>query len=107
MLILTRRVGEKVFIGDEDPITITVVNIRGNQVHLGIKASDDVPIHREEIYRRIKNHDNENSSANGDKFYPDSFREPDLSNGDNIDPDSHTIDISEETEFGDDTYGNR
>lgn len=52
MLILTRRVGETVMIGDE--VTITVVGIRGSQVRLGISAPKELPVHREEIYERIK-----------------------------------------------------
>ncbi|EPE74390.1 TPA: carbon storage regulator CsrA [Pasteurella multocida] len=52
MLILTRKVGESLFIGDD--ISITILNIRGNQVKIGIKAPKDVSVHREEIYQRIK-----------------------------------------------------
>jgi carbon storage regulator len=52
MLILTRRVGETVMVGDE--ITITVLQVHGNQVRLGINAPRSVAVHREEIYERIK-----------------------------------------------------
>ena len=52
MLILTRRVGESVMIGDD--VTITVLGVKGNQVRLGINAPRSVAVHREEIYRRIK-----------------------------------------------------
>lgn len=52
MLILTRRVGETVMVGDE--VTITVLGVKGNQVRLGINAPKDVAVHREEIYQRIK-----------------------------------------------------
>ena len=53
MLILTRRIGESVYIGDE--IRMTVLGVRGTQVRIGINAPRDVPVHREEIYYRIKN----------------------------------------------------
>ena len=52
MLILTRRVGETVMIGDET--TVTVLGVKGNQVRLGVNAPKDVAVHREEIYRRIQ-----------------------------------------------------
>ncbi len=51
MLILTRKVGEKITIGDD--IEITVVEIKGKQVRLGINAPSELPVHREEVYRRI------------------------------------------------------
>jgi carbon storage regulator len=52
MLILTRRVGESVMIGNE--VTITVLGVKGNQVRVGITAPKSIPVHREEIYERIK-----------------------------------------------------
>ena len=52
MLILTRRVGETLVIGDE--IRITVLGVRGNQVRMGVNAPKNVAVHREEIYQRIQ-----------------------------------------------------
>jgi carbon storage regulator len=51
MLILTRRVGETLMIGDE--VTVTVLGVKGSQVRLGITAPKDVGVHREEIYQKI------------------------------------------------------
>ncbi|HAG62347.1 MAG: carbon storage regulator [Legionellales bacterium] len=59
MLILTRRIGEAVVIGDD--VKLTVLGVRGNQVRLGIDAPKDVSVHREEIYNRIAQ---ENDSDN-------------------------------------------
>lgn len=52
MLILTRRVGETLVVGDE--VTVTVLGVKGNQVRLGVNAPKDIAVHREEIYERIK-----------------------------------------------------
>lgn len=60
MLILTRRVGETVVIGDE--VTVTVLGVKGNQVRLGVNAPREVAVHREEIFERIKR---ERANGNG------------------------------------------
>ena len=52
MLILTRRVGETLMVGDE--VSVTVLGVKGNQVRIGINAPKDVSVHREEIYLRIQ-----------------------------------------------------
>lgn len=63
MLILTRRVGESLMIGDN--VDITVLGIRGNQVRIGINAPKDVSVHREEIYDRIRYEKSEASASSG------------------------------------------
>jgi len=61
MLILTRRVGETLVIGDD--VTVTVLGVRGNQVRLGVNAPKDVAVHREEIYQRIQNEKNPGNTS--------------------------------------------
>ncbi|MGH8226988.1 MAG: carbon storage regulator CsrA [Steroidobacteraceae bacterium] len=53
MLILTRKAGERLMIGEQ--VTVTVLGVNGNQVRIGIDAPRDVPVHREEVYERIQN----------------------------------------------------
>jgi len=62
MLILTRRVGETVMIGND--VTVTVLGVKGNQVRIGINAPKNVAVHREEIYERIKRE--QQGDAHGD-----------------------------------------
>ena len=64
MLILTRRVGETVMIGDD--VTITVLGVKGNQVRVGINAPKNVAVHREEIYERIKREQQPNREESPD-----------------------------------------
>ena len=67
MLILTRRVGETVMIGDD--VTFTVLGVKGNQVRIGINAPKHVAVHREEIYERIKR-EQRAAVANGEPSKP-------------------------------------
>jgi carbon storage regulator len=57
MLILTRRVGETVMVGND--VTVTIVGVKGNQIRIGINAPKDVSVHREEIYERIRHEQNQ------------------------------------------------
>ena len=63
MLILTRRVGETLMIGDD--ITVTVLGVKGNQVRIGVNAPKDVAVHREEIYQRIQREKTDEERGNG------------------------------------------
>lgn len=61
MLILTRRVGETLMVGDD--VTVTVLGVKGNQVRIGVNAPKHVSVHREEIYMRIQQEKNGDSKA--------------------------------------------
>jgi len=80
MLILTRRIGESVFIGEE--VRMTVLGVRGTQVRIGINAPKDVPVHREEIYYRIKNEQDggNNSFQENSGGYDQGFQQDDQFN---------------------------
>ena len=62
MLILTRRVGETLMIGDE--VTVTFLGVKGNQVRIGVNAPKDVSVHREEIYMRIQAEKSDSNPGN-------------------------------------------
>ena len=86
MLILTRRIGESVYIGDD--VRLTVLGVRGTQVRIGINAPKEVPVHREEIYYRIKHeqddgdhhHDPDDNDHYLESHYEDD--QPDINEGD-------------------------
>ncbi len=65
MLILTRRVGESLMIGDE--IVVTILGVKGNQIRVGISAPKDVSVHREEIYQRIQQEKQPSDHADSEK----------------------------------------
>jgi len=68
MLILTRRVGETLMIGDD--VTVTVLGVKGNQVRIGVNAPKDVAVHREEIFERIKREDEPRGAEPGEPAEP-------------------------------------
>ena len=67
MLILTRRIGETLMVGDE--VSITVLGVKGNQVRIGVDAPKEIAVHREEIWQRIQNEKQSNTETepNGNK----------------------------------------
>ena len=68
MLILTRRVGETLMIGDS--VTVTVLGVKGNQVRIGITAPKEVAVHREEIFQRIQRDEAGKSASKGKEDLP-------------------------------------
>jgi carbon storage regulator CsrA len=63
MLVLTRSAGERLIIGEDAEITLSILDIRGNQVRIGINAPRSVSVHREEIFLRIKNENKQKNQA--------------------------------------------
>lgn len=75
MLILTRRVGETIVVGDD--VKITVLGVKGNQVRIGVNAPKSVSVHREEIFNRIQQEQEQGQDGEGQRPAPEEIEEED------------------------------